>query len=84
MFLVDLALAQDRILVTLDADFHAILAARRAKAPSIIRLRIQTLRHEEAAEIISHIIERFGRELQDGAVISANRIKARVRRLPLS
>lgn len=83
-YLVDWAIREERIIVTLDADFHAILAERKAEAPSVIRLRIEILRHEEAARLIRLIVERFPDELKKGAAISANRTKVRVRQLPLS
>lgn len=82
-FLVDWAIKEKRFIVTLDADFHAILAERKAAAPSVIRLRVETLRHEEAASLICRILGQFGEELEQGAAISANRTRARVHRLPL-
>ena len=82
-FLVDWAIKEGRTIVTLDADFHAILAERKALAPSVIRLRVAVLRHEEAASLIGRILEQFHGELESGAVISANRLRVRVRRLPL-
>jgi predicted nuclease of predicted toxin-antitoxin system len=39
--LLRLARQQDRIVVTLDADFHALLALSGADKPSVIRLRIE-------------------------------------------
>jgi predicted nuclease of predicted toxin-antitoxin system len=81
--LVNLALEQGRIIITLDADFHAILARRQAASPSVIHLRVQSLRHEEAADLITRILYQCRAELESGAVISANRIKIRIRRLPL-
>jgi predicted nuclease of predicted toxin-antitoxin system len=81
--LLDLAIEQGRVIVTLDADFHALLAERGAVQPSVIRLRLQYLRHEEAAALINKIIGRCSQELEAGAVVSANRVKIRIKKLPL-
>lgn len=41
------AAEENRIVVTLDADFHAQLALTAARQPSVIRIRIEGLRAEE-------------------------------------
>jgi predicted nuclease of predicted toxin-antitoxin system len=81
--LVNLAIEQGRVIINLDVDFHSILAQRQTAAPSVICLRVQSLRHEEAADLIARILFQCRAELESGAVISANRIKIRVRRLPI-
>jgi predicted nuclease of predicted toxin-antitoxin system len=50
------ALEENRIVVTLDADFHALLVLSSAKAPSVIRMRIEGLRGEETANLIKATI----------------------------
>jgi predicted nuclease of predicted toxin-antitoxin system len=82
-FLVDWAIKENRIIITLDADFHAILAERKAHTPSVVRLRIEILRHEEAALLIDRILDQFRAELETGVAISANRTKVRLHPLPL-
>jgi predicted nuclease of predicted toxin-antitoxin system len=46
------SLEQDAIVLTLDADFHTILAVSGARGPSVVRLRIQGLGAPELAELL--------------------------------
>ncbi len=78
-----LALAESRIVVTLDSDFHAILALSPAPSPSVIRIRIQGLRAEALVPMLLNAIGQFETELREGAAMSIQERKLRVRRLPL-
>jgi predicted nuclease of predicted toxin-antitoxin system len=44
-----------RIVITLDADFHALLAISNAIAPSVVRIRREGLRGTELAELLFRI-----------------------------
>jgi predicted nuclease of predicted toxin-antitoxin system len=80
---LEYARARDLIVVTLDADFHLLLAARGAASPSVIRLRRQRLKAHEAAVVIRTVLE-LGLEILDsGAVASATEASIRFKRLPL-
>jgi predicted nuclease of predicted toxin-antitoxin system len=46
------ALEEGRVVVTLDADFHALLALSVAVFPSVIRLLIEGLKGKSAAKLI--------------------------------
>ena len=71
-------------IVTLDSDFHALLAVANAAGPSVIRFRIQPLRAQEAASATSMVFERFGQEIQQGCLISVTPTSIRIRRLPIN
>ena len=70
-------------IVTLDADFHALLAVAGAAGPSVIRIRVQPLKALQAVSVILSILERLGDELRQGCLISVTPTSIRVRRLPI-
>ena len=75
---------EDRVVVTLDADFHTHLALMEAFKPSVIRIRIEGLRAEEFSLLLQKILHRCADDLRVGALISVNDVQIRVRRLPIS
>jgi len=81
--ILEYARAQNLIVVTLDADFHMLLAAIGAASPSVIRLRQQGLSGKEAAVVIRTVLERGYEMLDRGAVASATKASIRFKRLPL-
>lgn len=81
--ILDHAAKQNRIIVTLDADFHAILALSGAAGPSVIRIRVEGLTARPAADLIMKISGKFGSHLMNGCVISCDEEKVRLRKLPL-
>ena len=78
------AVAEDRVVVTLDADFHAQLALSHATKPSVIRIRIEGLRAEELSALLQKVIQQCRVELEAGAMISVPEYRIRIRRLPVS
>ena len=72
------------VLITHDLDFGAILATSQAEAPSVIQVRMQDLLSERFVSTILVGLERFGEELQSGALIVVNENRTRVRILPLN
>ena len=78
--------ARDRqaVVVTLDSDFHALLATLRAVSPSVVRVRIEGLKGEQLAMILQRVLAVAGEELEAGAMVSVTADRIRVRRLPIS
>lgn len=71
------------IVLTHDLDFGAILAATSADAPSVVQLRFQDIAPQHAERLVRKVLHNFSRELEQGALISIDVDKARVRILPL-
>ena len=74
---------QGRTVITLDADFHTLLALSAATTPSVIRIRIEGLRAEAAAKLIQAVVHQCEQDLAHGAVVTVQEQRIRVRRLPL-
>jgi predicted nuclease of predicted toxin-antitoxin system len=71
------------VIVTLDADFHALLALSGATGPSVIRIRMEGLHSEALTSLLRTILQLWGKELESGAVVTAQEERLRIRRLPL-
>ena len=74
---------QNRIIVTLDADFHVLMALSGSIKPSVIRIRIEGLRGKRTAELIQEVVARCEPDLNAGAVVSVQPDRIRVHRLPV-
>ena len=75
---------ENRIVVTLDADFHTQLALTQAREPSVIRIRIEGLRAEEFSGLLQKVLNQCADDLKAGAMISVSACQIRIRRLPVS
>jgi predicted nuclease of predicted toxin-antitoxin system len=81
--ILEYARREDRFVVTLDADFHAILVLCHAVVPSVIRIRIEGLRAEALVNLVQAVHSRCGMELAKGAMVSVTNDRIRIRRLPM-
>jgi predicted nuclease of predicted toxin-antitoxin system len=77
------AVANGAILLTHDLDFGAILAATAERRPSVVQLRSQDVTPDLMAAKVVDLLARFAQELSQGALISLEPERARVRLLPL-
>jgi len=73
----------ERVVVTLDADFHALLALSKATSPSVIRIRVEKLRAQALTNLLLTIISEFEENFKQGVVITVEASRVRIRRLPL-
>ena len=81
--IIQVARQEERIVVTLDADFHALLALSGADKPSFVRIRIEGLRAEPLATLLQALLEERGSELDKGALMTVQPTRIRIRFLPI-
>lgn len=81
--IMEWALNNKYIVFTNDLDFGAILAATSANAPSVIQVRTQNLFPSNLAPRIIQILNEFENQLNQGALITIDLIRFKVRILPI-
>lgn len=73
----------NRACVTLDADFHAILAVSGSVGPSTVRVRIEGLDGEALTALRVRAWTQVEGDLEHGALVTIDPTSIRVRRLPV-
>ena len=83
--ILETAREQQRICVTLDADFHTHLAVTNAATPSVIRIRIEGLKAEAFAQLLIEVWPQINNNVDLGAaMITITDQNVRVRSLPIA
>jgi predicted nuclease of predicted toxin-antitoxin system len=77
------ALAEERILLTMDLDFGYLLAVSGEQLPSVILFRLGDERSEVVNERLADLLAQCKAALEGGAILSVNEAAIRVRRLPI-
>ena len=72
-----------RVCVTLDADFHALLATSGERGPSVVRVRKEGLDASALAALLQAVWPGIQGALADGAMVTVTGRAIRVRRLPI-
>ncbi len=81
--ILDVARERQAVVVTLDADFHALLATSNATGPSVVRVRLEGLKGQQLAALLAQVLAVASAELEAGAVLSVTARRIRVRLLPI-
>jgi predicted nuclease of predicted toxin-antitoxin system len=81
--ILEAAARDNRVVVTLDADFHAIVAVSGRAGPSVIRIRIEGLRGPELTAIIDRVAQTYAEQILAGSLLSVDEFSIRARRLPI-
>ena len=81
--ILDFGRLEGMVVVTLDADFHALLVLSGATGPSVIRIRIEGLRAENLSHLLVNVLQVCSDHLLKGAMVSVTENGVRVRQLPV-
>jgi len=81
--IIQRAKEENYVVVTLDADFHALLALDEANSPSVIRIRIERLRAKALTDLLLTVIAECRDDIEKGSAITVEVNRIRVRLLPL-
>ena len=81
--IIEHAFSDDRIVVTFDADFHAILAVSGKVKPTVIRIREEGLKGPQICALLFSVLTKFQEDLERGCVMTNVDGKVRLRALPL-
>ena len=81
MEIIEYARIHGNVIVTLDADFHALLKIGGHGTPSIIRLRLEGLKGGDLARVIEETLAETEDDLKRGALITVDAKTIRVHRL---
>ena len=78
--IIEEAFRQNRILITLDKDFGELAIIYEKPHCGIVRL--VNISSQNQAKVCLELLKRFGEELQNGAIVTVDRHKLRVRPPP--
>ena len=74
----------DRIVLTNDLDFGAILASSNRQRPSVVQLRADVLGPDHAGPAVAGAVEMARAELEAGALLTVDMTRFRARILPFA
>jgi len=81
--IISYAQENDFVVVTHDLDFSTILSVTHGQKPSVIQIRVQSIDAEQISELIMIAVQQNANEINQGAILSIDVSKSRLRILPL-
>jgi predicted nuclease of predicted toxin-antitoxin system len=82
--ILEKARREGRILLTHDLDFGDLLAASKAKFPSVVIFRLRNMRPERLNLHLHSILSQHAKGLEHGVIVKVAEGGIRIRNLPLS
>ena len=74
---------QRHVVFTHDLDFGTLLALTRASGPSVLQVRAHDVLPDHLSEIVVAAIRTYESQLEQGAIVTVDESRARVRILPI-
>jgi predicted nuclease of predicted toxin-antitoxin system len=71
------------VVFTHDLDFGTLLALTRTAGPSVIQTRAHDVLPEHLGHVVVHAIQTYQKELEQGAIVTVDELRAKVRVLPI-
>lgn len=81
--IVDIAVREERIILTMDLDFAAIIAKSKGTTPSAIIFRVSDETPENVNRLLYTILPQVEEDVVKGAIIMVDDGRFRIRRLPV-
>ena len=81
--IIDYARSENRFCVTLDSDFHSIIALANESSPSVVRIRQEGLSGQQLAKLLLRIYPEIEADIVMGTFVTVTDKSIRVRRLPI-
>ena len=82
--IVERAAQDQRVILTQDLDMTAIIALSRRQYPSLVTLRLSSVRIEFVNTVLQRTLPVMEHDLQQGALVTIEDSRVRFRRLPLA
>lgn len=77
------AKANEYIVITHDLDFSTILAATHGEKPSVVQIRANDVNPDVIGKQVIAVLQQLSTDLDDGALLTVDTNRTRVRLLPL-
>ncbi|MEW6202621.1 MAG: DUF5615 family PIN-like protein [bacterium] len=83
IFILQFARKHNRVLITQDLDFSALLALGGYAKPSVINLRVENGSPNSITKRIVEVVSEMENELKKGVIVSVDDVAIRYRSLPI-